>query len=356
MALLNLPVFTAPRAYFVHPGTGRPVSLGSVAFFTSGTTIPKDVFADKAGVSLAPNPMPLDAAGSCEVYLSGIYRIELRDANGVVLMTADGINSTPVELATGNPGSLLIANNLADLADVPTARSVLGLTKQVALGDATADRVLTTGSGGLLGDGIRLSAANALNDPALATALYRVNAADVVTVGAPAGIGDCLVEVRRFSSTQAQQTLYPLTGSDRLPYVRTYSGGAWTAWRQDNRSGGDDTVGYWWRTADGIQKCWHPKVKLDFSTASDCFGTFTFPVTFVGQSYHVTATLVPANANDNSTLVAANCAPARNELLEPIAGQRFNASVGIRVHTRSTSFVSGNFVYASVSAEGRWFA
>ena len=86
MALLNLPVFTAPRAYFVHPGTGRPVSLGSVAFFTSGTTIPKDVFADKAGVSPPVRggsdvPPDVDAAARLSAaHLAGHNRVRASGA------------------------------------------------------------------------------------------------------------------------------------------------------------------------------------------------------------------------------------------------------------------------------------
>lgn len=232
---LNLPLLSPQRFYVVNPVTGRPVTLGTVWFYTAGTSSPKAVYLDAAGTSPAPNPIDLDAAGGCEVYLSGIYRIEVKDQAGATVLTRDQVNSIPVELPEGNPGSLLIANNLSDVADKAVAREALGLRKQTSASDATADRVLMTGAFGVGGGAVRLSGANSAASPALASGLYYVLAGDIVGVGLPAGTGNCLLEVRKETDTLAQQTLYPLAGANLNPRTRVYTSGAWTAF-----TGGDD--------------------------------------------------------------------------------------------------------------------
>lgn len=235
MPVLNLPRLVSPRLFVIHPSTGRPVSNGSVTFYVAGTTTLKDVFADRGGESPAANPVALDAAGSCEVFLSGAYRIEVKDQNGSTVYTADQINSTPVELPEGNPGSFIIANNLSE-GDPAIMRDVLALTKQSGTFDATDGRVLLVGAGGLLGAAGALSESDTL-DQIVLTGWRRVTAAQAASVGAPSGAGAGLVEIIRFDASNVVQVYHPVSGTSPAPWRRMKVLDSWTTWLRDWSTG-----------------------------------------------------------------------------------------------------------------------
>lgn len=75
---------------------GNPLALGSLTFYTAGTTTLQDTFNDS---DLAPghentNPVVLDAAGrsATPIYLSATgYKVVAKDADGVTLWTRDEI-------------------------------------------------------------------------------------------------------------------------------------------------------------------------------------------------------------------------------------------------------------------------
>lgn len=300
MTVLNLPALVPQRFYALDPNTGRPVQLGSVAFFTAGTTEPKAVYASRDGQAEAQNPMPLDAAGSCEVYLSGAYRIVVRNANGAEVYTRDQVNSIPVETDEGNPGVLLAVNNLSDVPDKAAARSTLGLAKQSSLTDATTDRLMMVGGFGLGGDAVRLQGAGAANSPTLPTGIYRVHVGDVATVGGPPGAGLGVLEVLRHTNVNVHQVYYPADGTRGSPWRRVYSLTAWSPWRRDVERGSND-FGDWVRWGDGTQYCTFltnagviatSAVGAVFRTASDL--TWMFPMPF---SLAPRVTVTPLNAS-----------------------------------------------------------
>ena len=360
--MLNLPRLTVPRYIAINPNTGRPVSLGSVAFYTAGTTSPKDVFLDRFGAVLAPNPFPLDAAGTCAVYLNGIYRIEVFDASGAKLYDEDQVNSTPVELESGNPGSLLISNNLADLANPAVARDVLGLPRQESASDAAAGRVMLVGAFGLGGSAPRAQASNQLSDlGSLVSGALSVALSDVATVGGPstAPAGVC-VTLRMGGQDSIAQAYYPTEGLNATPWRRTYtySTAAWTAWRRD-LGAFEGATGWSSRSADGSQTCYLQQLDATFSSADSLLATWTFPIAFSGRPHFVGAVLRPADDGANSTTIPAGLA---NVTLSDISGVHpggiASGSCHFRVMRRTggPAFVSGDKVSLMCRAEGRWYS
>lgn len=272
---LNLPRFEAPRFTALHPSTGRPVSGGSVLFYVAGTSALKSVFSDRAGATPAANPHPLDMAGSCEVFLSGPYRVEVRDANGATVYTADYVNSIPVETPEGNPGSLLAANNLADLVDPAVAREALGLARQSGTYDTTAGRLLMVGAGGLLGNCGEVLPPMTLDT--LPTSWRRVAAGNIGPAKGPAGAGDIVVSTVRYDADQASQVAESVSAAG-APWRRRQIGGVWSAWIRDVDSGSNDN-GAWVRHGGGMQEC-YATLDFDWANADTLRCDWTYPAQF----------------------------------------------------------------------------
>lgn len=85
---------------FFQPGTqffsndGKVLAGGSLWFFDSGTSNPADTYSDPTLTTPNPNPVPLDGAGRPEndVWGDGSYRVVLKDAGGVTLVTMDNVS------------------------------------------------------------------------------------------------------------------------------------------------------------------------------------------------------------------------------------------------------------------------
>lgn len=94
MALLP-PLFTAQ--FFTDSGE---VAAGYLLdTFESGTLTPKDSYTDQAGASENTNPIVLDAAGRCNLWLDddGEYRLRLRTPDGLTTVwTRDDVGGVPV--------------------------------------------------------------------------------------------------------------------------------------------------------------------------------------------------------------------------------------------------------------------
>lgn len=345
---LNLPVLAPQRFYALDPKTGRVVSHGSVTFYFAGTTALRTVYADREGTIAAANPVTLDAAGSCEVYLSGVYRIEVRDAAGAVVYSRDQVNSIPVETTEGNPGSLLASNNLSDLTDVAVAREALGIAKQTSVSDATANRILIMGAFGLGGSAVQLTGSGALNAPGLPSGLYRVAASDVASVGGPDGAADGLVLVMRFSANRAHQVWYQANGFNVQPWSRIYSVSEWGPWRRDSGLVDAGAGRTYRRDADGTQ-------------------TVEMTVTGIGP---ISTALGSAFQSANVT-PGAWPVPFKSGTIPTVVVDAWNASIGAHVVpvrltaatatnagqyalTRFTSAAQTDFVLR-VRAEGVWF-
>ena len=77
---------------------GAPVPGGTLTFYATGTSTPKDVFADAGGVTPLANPVTLDGAGRKLVFLDddGAYDIIFKDADEVEIWSMESIGSAGV--------------------------------------------------------------------------------------------------------------------------------------------------------------------------------------------------------------------------------------------------------------------
>lgn len=131
---MNLPCLPfVPARWF--DNDGDILSGGKLYFWEAGTTTPKDTYSDYLGTTPNTNPVILDSSGHAVIFLgSGLYKVELRDANDVVLAAAiDGVGG-----ATGS-STAIVVDTYDDLraidGNTATAVVVLGRT---AAGDGGA--------------------------------------------------------------------------------------------------------------------------------------------------------------------------------------------------------------------------
>lgn len=69
--------------------TGLPLIGGQVFSYVEGTSTPKDTYQDRAFTIPNTNPIILDDAGSCQMYLNGGYRLRVLTADGVLVEEKD---------------------------------------------------------------------------------------------------------------------------------------------------------------------------------------------------------------------------------------------------------------------------
>lgn len=94
------------RLYF-HDGNGHPLVGGKLKTFVSNSTIPirtVQTYKNAEGTVLNPTEITLDERGECTVFLTAgvIYRFELYDADGALVLEQDGIS---VASGSGSGGS-----------------------------------------------------------------------------------------------------------------------------------------------------------------------------------------------------------------------------------------------------------
>ena len=94
------------RLYF-HDGNGHPLVGGKLKTFVSNSTIPirtVQTYKNAEGTALNPTEITLDERGECTVFLTAgvIYRFELYDADGALVLEQDGIS---VASGSGSGGS-----------------------------------------------------------------------------------------------------------------------------------------------------------------------------------------------------------------------------------------------------------
>lgn len=94
------------RLYF-HDGNGHPLVGGKLKTFVSNSTIPirtVQTYRNAEGTILNPTEITLDERGECTVFLTAgvIYRFELYDSDGALVLEQDGIS---VASGSGSGGS-----------------------------------------------------------------------------------------------------------------------------------------------------------------------------------------------------------------------------------------------------------
>ena len=101
---------------------GDPVAAGKVYTYSSGTTTPKTTYTDQAGVVPNANPIILDAAGKCSLWLgSGEYTIRLETSAGALVRSEDHVSG----VAT--------ASDISGKLDSSTAASTYALKNNTVL-------------------------------------------------------------------------------------------------------------------------------------------------------------------------------------------------------------------------------
>lgn len=243
MSELNLPRLGPNRFIVRHPETGRPVSGGSVKFYLAGTDTPKTAYYDRRGEDEAPNPLNLAADGGVEAFLNGAYRIDVYDGpsgTGEIIWSFDQVNSIAVELEDGNPGSLIINNNLSDLGNVVAARQALELVKQSSTSDAISGRVMTVGAFGLGGINA-IAVPNDDADDAANSGIYNCNN---VTANLPAGASYGTMLVASRTTERLWQIYAETTGSAQKGlHWRERTGAGWSDWYEIAHSGNSLILG-----------------------------------------------------------------------------------------------------------------
>lgn len=89
MAVLATPFYLQ----FFDPTTNLPVRNGKIYTYAAGTTTPKATYTGPDEAHQAPNPVELDSAGRCTMWIKGAYRFKLVDENGVTIDDADNVVS-----------------------------------------------------------------------------------------------------------------------------------------------------------------------------------------------------------------------------------------------------------------------
>jgi hypothetical protein len=103
---------------------GSPVAAGQLFTYLAGTTTPATTYSTSSGTTNT-NPIILDAAGRCEVFLApGSYRFDLFDsvaAGGALIRSEDNIQATPTGSSDtdidGIAGTTITAGQVVYLSD-----------------------------------------------------------------------------------------------------------------------------------------------------------------------------------------------------------------------------------------------
>ncbi len=98
---MNVSVAPYPRFKAFYPGTGTPLSGGSLYTAQAGTNVqyglppsyPQPTYTDSTGTVQNQNPITLDGNGEADVWLSGYTKLVLFDANGNLIWSKDNVSS-----------------------------------------------------------------------------------------------------------------------------------------------------------------------------------------------------------------------------------------------------------------------
>lgn len=82
-----------PYSYFAD-SNGAPLSGGLIYTYTAGTLTPLATYTDSTLGTPLSNPVVLDSAGRATIWLSGLYKIIVKDSLGNTISTTDNISAT----------------------------------------------------------------------------------------------------------------------------------------------------------------------------------------------------------------------------------------------------------------------
>lgn len=178
-------VLLLPPIFQFFDNNGDPLANGFVYTYAAGTTTPLATFTDSTGLTSAPNPIELNAAGrptsgSGAIWGAGAYKFIVRDANGVqVGDTLDNVTSFTTLAASTNAyfqsfsgtGSQTVFTTSDDLGTEEKALMVFvskGLEEIAVNGSFASDTGWTKGAGWTIAAGVATATG------AISTALSQV--------------------------------------------------------------------------------------------------------------------------------------------------------------------------------------
>jgi hypothetical protein len=188
-------------------GNGSPLSGGSVAFCTPGTsgTVYRPVYADEAETIPVTNPVPLDSAGitfsggsQVTLWGFGAYEIFLKDASGNLIYSA--ILDTPGGLEGGTiNGSVQINGNLSVTGNVSDSQ-VLNTQSLVVAGDSSFGQDLNVGGAGYFVGNVQtdgdIDSAGTIAGQTIWGGVYSGNTIQAIFIG-----GDTIVAYNTLTAT-----------------------------------------------------------------------------------------------------------------------------------------------------------
>lgn len=111
--LFNYPKFKA------FTSAGVPLSGGKVYTYISGSSTPRNTYADKDYVTANANPVILDSLGEAVIYLNGVYKIVLRDSSDNLIWTMDNVEGVPRSDPISTKGDLIQGGTGGILERIP---------------------------------------------------------------------------------------------------------------------------------------------------------------------------------------------------------------------------------------------
>lgn len=114
--------------------------------------------------------------------------------------------------------------------------------------------------------------------------------------------------------------------------------------------------GEYTKYTNGDLVCRKHRVQLDYQTSSECVGTWTFPLAFMDTNYAITSSLITPNDGDSPDSFAIDATPSTEQISSLGMGNISANSITFSVHSAAgqTGFSSGDSMYVSVIAWGRW--
>jgi hypothetical protein len=136
--------------------TGVPLALGKVYTYEAGSSTPKDTFTDEAKGGTNTNPVILDSAGSAAIWLDGVYKIVVKDANDADVWQRDYVSAVDLNtLATETSvGLVQLATEAETLTGTLKTKAVHpdGLKYATKIDNQTAKTTYAAADEFLLGD------------------------------------------------------------------------------------------------------------------------------------------------------------------------------------------------------------
>lgn len=118
---------------------GAPLAAGTLTTYEPGTSTPKATYTTSSGLIANANPVVLDANGEADIWLSGNYKLVLKDGDGATQWTVDnypGLDGTTQAETTLTPTAGTAISTASAL--VPQGARLKAVTARVTTGFGTS--------------------------------------------------------------------------------------------------------------------------------------------------------------------------------------------------------------------------